>query len=53
MNPPTPQRSPQRIELDVDDLTQEIDASLEEFTRRDEPTLSKLDFEEIEIALDL
>jgi hypothetical protein len=39
-------------ELDVGDLTQEIDAPLEVLIRRDEPTLSKLDFDELEIKLE-
>jgi hypothetical protein len=39
-------------ELDIGDLTQEIDAPLEDYMRRDEPTLSKLDFEELEIKLE-
>jgi hypothetical protein len=39
-------------DLDVADLTQEIDAPLEDFMRRDEPTLSRLDFDELEIKLE-
>ena len=45
------QSSSRKTELDVD-LTQEIDTPLEDFGRPDEPTLSKLDFEELEIKLD-
>jgi hypothetical protein len=45
------QSSSRKTELDVD-LTQEIDAPLEDFGKPDEPTLSKLDFEELEIKLD-
>jgi hypothetical protein len=41
-----------RYELDVGDLTQEIDAPLEDYLRRDEPTLTKLDFDELEINLE-
>ncbi len=41
-------------ELDVDELTQEIDAPFaDSFVRNEEPTLTRLDFEEIELALDL
>jgi hypothetical protein len=39
-------------ELDIGDLTQEIDAPLEDIMRRDEPTLSKLDFDELEFKLE-
>jgi len=54
MNAPNSQRAPANLDLEVEDLTQEIDAPLDDFTRyQDEPTLSRLDFEDIEIALDL
>jgi hypothetical protein len=48
----SPQPGPRKPELDVSDLTQEIKAPLEDFMHRDEPTLSKLDFEELEIKLE-
>ena len=51
MKTPGPQSSLRKTDLDVD-LTQEIDAPLEDFGRPDEPTLSKLDFDELEIKLD-
>jgi hypothetical protein len=51
MKTPGQQSSSRKTELDVD-LTQEIEAPLEDFGRPDEPTLSKLDFEELEIKLD-
>ena len=51
MKAPGQQSSPRKTELDVD-LTQEIDTPLEDFGGPDEPTLSKLDFEELEIKLD-
>jgi hypothetical protein len=41
------------VDLELDDLTQDIDAPLEKVPRDDEPTLSKVDFDELEIALDL
>jgi hypothetical protein len=47
-----PSLQPVPRELDVSDLTQEIDAPLEDYMRRDEPTLSKLDFDELEIKLE-
>jgi hypothetical protein len=48
-----PSRQPVALnELDVGDLTQEIDAPLEDYMRRDEPTLSKLDFDELDIKLE-
>jgi len=54
MNAPNSPRAPANLDLEVEDLTQEIDAPLDDFTRyQDEPTLSRLDFEDIEIALDL
>jgi hypothetical protein len=40
------------VELDIADLTQEIEAPLTDSRRRDEPTLSKVDFDELEIKLD-
>jgi hypothetical protein len=50
-----PQAKPQAPqELGLEDLTQEIDAPLlERFGGADEPTLSRLDLDEIEVALDL
>ncbi len=51
MKAPGPQSPLRKLEIDMD-LTQEIDAPLEDFGRPDEPTLSKLDFEELEIKLD-
>ena len=54
MNAPNSPRSPATLDLEVEDLTQEIDAPLDDPTRyKDEPTLSRLDFEDVEIALDL
>ena len=54
MNAPNSQRPTGNLDLEVDDLTQEIDAPLDDLVGyRDEPTLSRLDFEDIEIALDL
>jgi hypothetical protein len=54
MNAPNSQHAPANLDLDVEDLTQEIDAPLDDPTHyRDEPTLSRLDFEDIEIAFDL
>jgi hypothetical protein len=45
---------PKLTELERQDLTQEIEAPLDDSREyRDEATLSRLDFEEIEIALDL
>jgi hypothetical protein len=41
------------FDLGLDDLTQEIDAPLEGIPTRDEPTLTKIDFDELEISLDL
>lgn len=47
-------RNPRPIaELEIDDLTQEIDEPLgDRKDRGDEPTLTKIDFEESEISLD-
>ena len=40
-------------DLEIDDLTQEIDEPFGERSERsDEPTLTKIDFEENEISLD-
>ena len=45
---------PRQTDLDGQDLTQEIEAPLDDPRHyRDEATLSHIDFEEIEIALDL
>jgi len=45
---------PRQSDLEGQDLTQEIEAPLDDPHRyRDEATLSHIDFEEIEIALDL
>jgi hypothetical protein len=51
MTAPNTQRSI-ATDLELDDLTQEIDAPLVDKLLRDEPTLTKLDFEDLEIALD-
>ena len=51
-----PKSSPAERQSDLEgqDLTQEIEAPLDDtLNYRDEATLSRLDFEEIEIALDL
>jgi hypothetical protein len=48
----SPLPSPRKVELDIADLTQEIEAPLNDLSRRDEPTLSKVDFDELEIKLD-
>lgn len=54
MNGPNSQSTPANLDLDIEDLAQEIDAPLDDFMHyRDEPTLSRLDFEDIEIELDL
>ncbi|HUO66447.1 MAG TPA: hypothetical protein VMV37_02875 [Gammaproteobacteria bacterium] len=54
MKAPKSSRAPWQNDLEGQDLTQEIEAPLEDTRRhRDEPTLSRLDFEDIEIALDL
>jgi hypothetical protein len=51
---PESSRAPRQTDLEGQDLTQEIEAPLEDARQyRDEPTLSRLDFEDIEIALDL
>jgi hypothetical protein len=51
INGPNLQPLQREIELDVSDFTQEIDAQLDDFLRRDEPTLSQVDFDELEITL--
>jgi hypothetical protein len=52
MKAPNSQRS-LATDLELEDLTQEIDAPLvDQFLQPDEPTLSKLDFEDLEIAFD-
>jgi len=44
---------PGEKDLEIEDFTQEIDAPLADYMRgRDDPTLSKLDFEDFELALD-
>lgn len=54
MKAPKPSRTPRRNDLDGQDLTQEIEAPLGDAGQyRDEATLSRLDLEDIEIALDL
>ena len=47
-------RDPRQVgDLEIDDLSQEIDEPLgDRNDRRDEPTLTKIDFEENEISLD-
>ncbi|HZF27792.1 MAG TPA: hypothetical protein VE907_01615 [Gammaproteobacteria bacterium] len=47
-------RNPRPVaELDVDDLTQEIDEPFRDRKDRgDEPTLTKIDFDDNEISLD-
>jgi hypothetical protein len=54
MEAPKFSRAPRKTDLEGQDLTQEIEAPLEDARQyRDEATLSRLDFEDIEIALDL
>ena len=54
MNSPNTQRPPRTSDLEGNDLTQEIEAPLDDPRHyRDEATLSHIDFEEIEIGLDL
>jgi hypothetical protein len=54
MEAPKISPKPRRSDLDGQDLTQEIEAPLDDLRHyRDDATLSRLDFEEIEIALDL
>ncbi len=51
---PKSARATRLNELEGQDLTQEIEAPLEDARQyRDEATLSRLDLEDIEIALDL
>ena len=49
-----PIRNPRPVaELEIDDLTQEIDEPLRDRKDRgDEPTLTKIDFDDNEISLD-
>jgi hypothetical protein len=49
---PASRKPAQKPELDVADVTQEIEAPFADSNRRDEPTLSKVDFDELEIKLD-
>jgi hypothetical protein len=45
---------PKQTELERQDLTQEIEAPLDDPSHyRDEATLSRLDFDDVELALDL
>lgn len=53
MKVPKFSRPTRHTELEGQDLTQEIEAPLEDAGYRDEATLSRLDFEDAEIALDL
>jgi hypothetical protein len=54
MKAPKYSRAPRQPDLEGQDLTQEIEAPLDDPRHyRDEATLSRLEFEEIEIALDL
>jgi hypothetical protein len=54
MDAPNTRRAPASLDLGVEDLTQEIEAPLDERTYyRDETTLSRIDFEDVEIALDI
>jgi hypothetical protein len=54
INTPKSSREPRQTDLEGQDLTQEIEAPLEDSRQyRDDPTLSRLDFEDLEIALDL
>jgi hypothetical protein len=54
INAPNSQRAPTNPDLERQDLTQEIEAPLDDPRQyRDEATLSRLDFEDLEIALDL
>jgi hypothetical protein len=54
MKTPKSSRVPRKNDLEGQDLTQEIEAPLDDPRHyRDEATLSHIDFEEIEIALDL
>jgi hypothetical protein len=54
MDVPNTRRAPANLDLGVEDLTQEIDAPLDERAfYRDETTLSRIDFEDIDIAFDI
>jgi hypothetical protein len=54
MEAPNTSRAPRQSDLEGQDLTQEIEAPLEDpRLYRDEGTLSRLDFEDLELALDL
>ena len=54
MDAPNTRHAPANLDLGVEDLSQDIDAPLNERTDyRDEATLSRIDFEDAEIALDL
>jgi hypothetical protein len=54
MKAPNSSRAPRQNDLEGQDLTQEIEAPLEDARQyRDDVTLSRLDFEELEFALDL
>ena len=53
MDAPNTRRAPAHLDLGVDDLSQDIDAPLDERAYRDETTLSRIDFEDAEIALDI
>jgi len=53
MNAPKSSRIPRQSDLEGQDLSQEIDAPLEDREYRDEATLSRIDFDEVEFALDL
>jgi hypothetical protein len=52
MKAPSQTIIPRGIELDVADFTQQIDAPFDDLRRRDEPTLSKLDFDELDLKLE-
>lgn len=53
MKSPNSSRGPRQNDLEGQDLTQEIEAPLEDRQYRDDATLSRLDFEDLELALDL
>jgi hypothetical protein len=52
MNAFRPLPSSRPTELDSEDMTQEIDAPLGDTIYRDDLTLSKLEFDEVEIQFD-
>jgi hypothetical protein len=52
MNAFRPLPTSRPTEIDNEDMTQEIDAPLEETIYRDDLTLSKLEFDEVEIDFD-